>query len=153
MTIDTEKMTFHFERVLDASPDEAFDAWTRPEQLKTWWDPTGTPLVSCTIDLRVGGTFTLKNSGHAPPFSGTYKTLERPTKLEFEANGSLGTVNFKAERAKTRMTVLIRSPTRAHFEMFTKLAIYEGTQQTFDNLVKRFQMRITKSASPDIHRP
>lgn len=142
MTIDRETMSFHFERVLDGSCADAFDAWTKPEELSQWWDPDGVPLVSCTVDLRVGGAFNLQNAGgHAPPFVGVYTALERPTKLEFEAMGTRGTVLFEAVRSQTKMTVVIRSPSREHFEMFSKLGIYEGTQRTFDNLVARFQRR------------
>ncbi|MFT3707536.1 MAG: SRPBCC domain-containing protein [Archangium sp.] len=145
MTIDKEKLTFHFERMLDATPGDAFDAWTKPEELSEWWDPDGRRLVSCAIDLRVGGTFTLKNAGHAPPFSGVYTVLDRPKTIAFEANGSIGTVKFEAAGDRTRMNVSIKSPSREHFEMFTKLAIYEGTQRTFDNLMQHFASRAPKA--------
>jgi uncharacterized protein YndB with AHSA1/START domain len=141
MTIDRETLSFHFERLLDASEAEAFDAWTTPDQLAAWWDPTGAPLAACEIDLRVGGAFTLQNAGHAPPFRGVYTVLERPTTLAFEAMGTVGTVRFVAERHQTRMTVVIKSPSREHFETFTRLGIYEGTQRTFDNLVARFSSK------------
>jgi uncharacterized protein YndB with AHSA1/START domain len=40
-TIDDQTFTIAFERNLSASPDEVFDAWTRPDQISEWWDPTG----------------------------------------------------------------------------------------------------------------
>ena len=41
------------ERIIDASPDEAFDLLTRPERLRRW------QALSASIDLRVGGEYRL----------------------------------------------------------------------------------------------
>jgi uncharacterized protein YndB with AHSA1/START domain len=63
-TIDDETFTLTFERRLRASREDVFDAWTHPEDLAEWWDPTGTPLTRCQIDLRPGGAFVFENAGH-----------------------------------------------------------------------------------------
>jgi uncharacterized protein YndB with AHSA1/START domain len=36
-----------------------FEAWTKPELLKRWWAPksTGVSLLSCEVDVRVGGRY------------------------------------------------------------------------------------------------
>ena len=36
-----------------------FEAWTKPELFKQWWAPksTGVPLLSCEMDVRVGGGY------------------------------------------------------------------------------------------------
>src|SRR5437588_4434749 len=38
-----------------------FEAWTKPELLKRWWVPksTGMSLLSCELDVRVGGRYRL----------------------------------------------------------------------------------------------
>src|SRR5919206_1327959 len=38
-----------------------FEAWTKPELFKRWWTPksTGMSLLSCEMDVRVGGTYRL----------------------------------------------------------------------------------------------
>lgn len=78
-TIDHETFTITFRRSFDASREHVFDAWTDPERIKQWWDPTGTPLAECAVDLRPGGSFRFVNaSGHAPPFAGVYSDVERP---------------------------------------------------------------------------
>ena len=133
-SIDRNERTFHFERVLDADREEVFDAWTKPEQLSQWWDPTGKKLASCTIDLRVNGSFRLVSDGHAPPFEGVYRLIERPSRLEFDAMGALGSIVLDEQADKTRMRVSIRSPSQEHFEMFLKLGVNVGTSTTFDNL-------------------
>lgn len=133
-TIDTEQRSFHFERVLRASPDAVFDAWTVPDEISAWWDPDGRPLVSCTIDARPGGAFRFVNAGHSPPFEGTYEVVERPHRLVFDAMGARGTVTLQAVAAGTRMRVEIRSPSEEHFAAFLRFGVNTGTTRTFDNL-------------------
>jgi uncharacterized protein YndB with AHSA1/START domain len=133
-SFDRNTQTFQFERVLDAGREDVFDAWTKPEQLSQWWDPTGKKLVSCTIDLRVNGSFRLVSDGHAPAFEGVYRLIERPSRLEFDAMGALGTIVLDEQAGKTRMRVSIQSPSKEHFEMFLKLGVNVGTSRTFDNL-------------------
>lgn len=127
--------TIEFERTLPCAPEDAFDAWTDPAQLSQWWDPSGAPLTSCTIDLRPAGAFRFVTAGHAPPFEGTYRHIERPSRLEFDAMGAVGTVRFTAVGDQTHMRVSICSPSAEHFEMFLKLGVDQGTAITLDNLV------------------
>lgn len=133
-SIDRTERTFHFERLLDASPDDVFDAWTKPDELSQWWDPTGKRLTACSIDLKVNGAFRFVSDGHAPPFEGIYRVVDRPSRLEFEAMGAYGTIKLETQGGKTRMHVSIRSPSPEHFEMFLKLGVNVGTSTTFDNL-------------------
>lgn len=145
-TIDREQRAVSFERVVSASPEEVFDAWTQPEQMSLWWDPSGTPLVSCSIDLKPKGTFRFVTAGHAPPFEGHYEVVDRPSRLEFMAMGARGTVVLKPHAQGTLMQVSIRSPSPEHFEMFVKLGVQTGTGKTLDNLVSFLGGR-TRAAS------
>lgn len=135
--IDRERYTLLFRRHFKASREDVFTAWTTPEEITAWWDPTGTPLVSCTVDLRVGGSFAFVNADHGPPFTGTYLEIERPSKLVFDAMGAVGTIELTQEGDTTVMVVSIKSPTRDHFEQFMKFGVHEGTAKTLDNLVAR----------------
>jgi uncharacterized protein YndB with AHSA1/START domain len=38
-----------------------FEAWTRPEPFKRWWVPksSGMTMLSCEMDVRIGGTYRL----------------------------------------------------------------------------------------------
>lgn len=138
-SIDASQRTLHFERTLDARPEEVFDAWTQPEQVTAWWDPTGAALVECTIDARVGGAFRFVTAGHAPPFEGTYEVVERPARLGFVAMGARGLVVLASHPKGTLMRVSITSPHAEHFEQFVKLGVHHGTGVTLDNLVRRMQ--------------
>jgi uncharacterized protein YndB with AHSA1/START domain len=135
-TVDRTTFTITFQRAFAAPRDDVFDAWTDPEQIKRWWDPTGTPLAECTVDLRPGGAFCFTaKSGHAPPFAGVYRLIERPAQLVFDAMGAVGTVQLESEADATRMTVSIRCASPDHLEQFLKLGVDVGTEQTLDNLV------------------
>ena len=135
-TIDQESFTIAFERELPVSLVEVFDAWTKPEQISKWWDPTGAPLVTCEIDLRPGGAFRFVNDGHGLPFTGTYATIERPSRLVFEAMGSVGTVKLVTSGSGTRMSVTIRCTSKEQLEHFVKMGIAPNTDRTLDNLVR-----------------
>jgi len=54
MTDSTDLRTpISFERIIDATPDEAFALFTEPERLRRW------QAVSAAVDLRVGGEYRL----------------------------------------------------------------------------------------------
>src|SRR4051812_7579012 len=139
--LDRATFTITFERLLSAPREQVFDAWTKPEHVTEWWDPTGTPLSECTIDLRAGGTFRFVNRGnaHAPPFEGAYRVIERPAKLVFEALGAVGTVLLEERGADTHLTVTIRCASAEHLEQLVKVRVDAGTNQTLDNLVAYLQ--------------
>lgn len=133
--LDPATLTITFERSFSAPRERVFDAWTKPEQIAQWWDPTGAPLVECTIDLRVGGTFRFVNGGHGPPFEGAYRVVERPAKLVFDAVGAVGTVLVESRGGKTHLTVTIRCASAEHLEQLVKMGVDAGTDKTLDNLV------------------
>jgi len=96
-------------RVIRASADRLFDAWTDPQKLMHWWRQTdeGWSFGAASVDLRVGGRYRLAMRGpdgqlHAAV--GEYRQIERPFLLVFtwdweEATNRLGdtvvTVEFR----------------------------------------------------------
>jgi len=146
-TIDRQKHEIRFERRLDASPEDAFDAWTQPEQVTAWWDPTGAPLVACAIDLRPRGAFRFVTADHAPPFEGTYELIDRPRCLRFQALGAVGVVTFEPRDHGTLMEVSIRCASNEHFETFLKLGVDQGTRITLDNLARHLGSRSPGSSA------
>jgi uncharacterized protein YndB with AHSA1/START domain len=138
-TIDKKTFTITFERRVPANREEVFDAWTRPEQIAEWWDPTGTRLAECRIDLRPGGAFHFANTGHSPPFTGTYSIVDRPSKLVFEALGSVGTVLLERAGPATQMKVTIRCGSKEQLDHFIRLGVAKDTERTLDNLVARYE--------------
>lgn len=137
--LDPATFTMTFERSLLARPEQVFDAWTKPEHVTQWWDPTGTPLLECTIDLRAGGAFRFVNDAHGPPFEGVYRVVDRPAKLVFDALGAVGTVLIESRGAKTHLTVTIRCASAEHLEQLVKVGVDAGTDKTLDNLIAYLQ--------------
>jgi uncharacterized protein YndB with AHSA1/START domain len=73
-------------RVVDASPAEAFRAWTDPEEIKRWFGPGEFNTPEAEVDLRPGGgyRFVMHAPGGNPmPISGTYHEVEEPSRLVY----------------------------------------------------------------------
>lgn len=141
-TIDHGNHTVRFERQVDAPRADVFEAWTTPEQVTAWWDPDGEPLVTCEIDLRVGGSFAFATRAHSEmPFAGVYQEIVPPEGLVFEAMGATGRVILEESARGTRMVVEIVCRTAEHLEQFTKMGVVEGTARTVDNLVSYIEGR------------
>jgi len=136
MEIDYGSHTIRFVRSFDAPAALVFEAWTRPEQLRCWWDAAGEPLAVCEIDLRPGGAYKFVSRAHPHmPFTGTYLEIAPPDLLVFEAMGSTGRVRFQAAEGRTRMTVEIVCGNAEQLEHFIQVGVDKGTSQTLDNLV------------------
>jgi uncharacterized protein YndB with AHSA1/START domain len=61
-----------------------FTAWTTPEHLKQWLGPRELQMISCEIDLRVGGRFRYVHRGPDGAeygFSGKYLEIDRPHRM------------------------------------------------------------------------
>ncbi|HEX3846848.1 MAG TPA: SRPBCC domain-containing protein [Steroidobacteraceae bacterium] len=102
-------------RVIHASPERLFDAWTDPAQLVRWWGPDGVDCPSAQIDLRVGGIYRIANrlpDGSTIWIAGVFEEVERPRRLVYSwhVEGKPGgaervTVEFNAVEAGTEVVV------------------------------------------------
>jgi uncharacterized protein YndB with AHSA1/START domain len=75
---------FHVERVIDATPDEVFDALTDPVAQREWWSD-GRP-IEAGCDLRVGGRAFVQwtaDAGHTCRADQTFVEIVRPTRLVY----------------------------------------------------------------------
>jgi uncharacterized protein YndB with AHSA1/START domain len=138
LVVDRSTHTIIMTRSFTASRELIFDAWTQPEQVACWWDPSGERLAECEIDLRTGGAFKFVNqsTSGAPPLVGKYREIVPPGKLVFEAMGAIGTVILEDSDGGTMMTVAIKCTSEAHLEQFVAMGVDVGTSQTLDNLVR-----------------
>ena len=69
------------ERVLSASPDEVFNAWTTPSRMAAWMSPVG--AAEAEVDLRVGGSFRVVMVEARLEHRGEYLEIDRPRRLVF----------------------------------------------------------------------
>ena len=91
-----------------------FEAWTKPELFKRWWVPKsmGASLLSCEMDVRVGGTYRLV-FGHDPEpmaFLGRYIEVTPLSRLawtndEGGEDGPVTMVTFEEEGGKTLLVL------------------------------------------------
>src|SRR5262245_37636528 len=129
MEIDRETHAIVLTRMFAAPRQQVFEAWTRPEHVTCWWDPTGRPLAECEIDLRPGGAFRFINqqSPGAHQFAGVYLEIAPPDHLVFEAMGAIGRVVLEDVGGKTRLTVRIECRSADHLAQYLKMGIDAGT--------------------------
>ena len=109
-------------RDFDAPRSLVFKAWTSPEHLMRWWGPHGFTVLSCDMDLRVGGAWHLRMrspTGVEDRQVGVIRELVEPELLVFsyafaDESGKPGhettvTVRFAdlgaKPEGKTRLTV------------------------------------------------
>src|SRR4030095_6268006 len=87
-------------RTINAPPRIVFQAWTQAELFSRWWVPKslGLTLLSCELDVRVGGTYRLvfrhPASGEPMAFFGRYVEVTPHSRLAWtnEEAGEAGPV-------------------------------------------------------------
>jgi glutathione S-transferase len=76
--------TLIIERVVKASPEKVFKAWTDPTILVKWWGPEGFETPECEMDVRAGGawrTTMISPKGEGHTVSGIYREISPPERL------------------------------------------------------------------------
>jgi uncharacterized protein YndB with AHSA1/START domain len=100
-------------RTFDGPARIVFEAWTKPELFRQWWVPKsmGMTLLSCEMDVRVGGTYRLEfaHGDSQAAFFGTYKEVAPHSRLvwtnEESDEGSVTTVTFEEIEGMTLLVV------------------------------------------------
>ena len=121
-----------------------FDAWTKPELFKRWWVPKsmGVTLVSCEMDVRVGGGYRLVFGG-GMAFVGKYIDVTPHSRLawtnEESADGAVTTVTFEEKGGQTLLVLHELYPSKealdAALASGSQWEINEdGTLETFEQL-------------------
>lgn len=107
-------------RTFDAPARLVFEAWTRPELFMRWWVPRsmGMSLLSCELDVRVGGKYRLvfAHEGSEMAFFGTYLEVTPHARLvwtnEESDDGPVTTVTFEEEGGRTLLVLRELHPTK-----------------------------------------
>ena len=101
-----------------------FEAWTKADLFKRWWVPksVGLTLLSCELDVRVGGTYRLvfRHPASEQPmaFFGRYIEVRPHSRLvwtneEAGEAGAVTTVTFEEKGGKTLVVVHDLYPSKA----------------------------------------
>ena len=81
MSPNTESL--HLTRIIPASPERIFDAWTTADLLGRWTCPDPGAKVAIDIDPRKGGHYSIRMDADGGPFTahGIYRVIDRPRRL------------------------------------------------------------------------
>ena len=116
-----------------------FEAWTKAELFRRWWVPKsyGLTLLSCEMDVRVGGRYSLvfSHQGSTMEFFGTYREVIPNSRLvwtnEESADGSVTTVTFEEKGGKTLLVLHELYPSK---EALDASGSTDGMPETLDQL-------------------
>ena len=109
---DASREVVHIHRMLPATPDAVFLAWTNPDSLSRWISPYGSASVN--LDLRVGGAFEINMKGDDTEIrhTGEYREIDPPYLLVFTwqsdhtgPNPTLVTISLKRQGDLTELTL------------------------------------------------
>lgn len=73
-------------RVVKATPERVFRAWTDPADMKRWACPEGGTVVQAEVDLAVGGRYTIHmrtEDGNEHKAIGVYQEIDPPRRLVY----------------------------------------------------------------------
>jgi uncharacterized protein YndB with AHSA1/START domain len=109
-------------RTFDGPARIVFEAWTQPELFRQWWVPKsmGMSLLSCEMDVRVGGKYRLvfaHEASESMAFFGTYLEVTPHSRLawtnqEGGDDGPVTTVTFEERGGKTLLVLHELYPSR-----------------------------------------
>lgn len=120
-----------------------FEAWTKAELFRRWWVPKscGLTLLSCEMDVRVGGQYRLafSHEGSTMEFFGVYREVTPPSRLVWtneEGDGGITvtTVTFAESGGKTLLTVHDLYPSKEALDAAVDSGSTSGMPETLDQL-------------------
>ncbi len=130
-------------RTFNAPARLVFEAWTKPELMQRWWVPksAGLTLLSCEMDVRVGGTyrFVFKHpaSGEPMAFYGRYLEVVPPSRLVWTNDesgdaGQISTLTLEERGGATWLVLHERYPSKDALD--AGLGSYDGMGESFGQL-------------------
>jgi uncharacterized protein YndB with AHSA1/START domain len=128
-------------RTINGPARLVFEAFTKPELFKRWWVPKsfGLTLLSCDLDVRVGGTYRLvfSHSGSEMAFFGKYLEVTPPSRLvwtndEGGEGGAVTTVTFEEKGGKTLLVMHDLYPSKEALD--AGIGSTGGMSETLDQL-------------------
>lgn len=132
-------------RTIHAPARIVFEAWSKAEHFERWWVPKSIPcrLLSCTMDVRTGGSYRLVFAMDGHPdmaFFGTYVEVTPPSRIVWtndengEGKGPVSTVTFEERDGKTLVVMRELHPTKEALDAAMASGSLDGTSETLDQL-------------------
>jgi uncharacterized protein (TIGR03086 family) len=131
-------------RTFDAPLELVWEAITTPRHLLRWWGPHWCPLVSCELELRVGGSWRYLARGADGvelAWHGTYREIEPPCRVVstevFEGSPdaeSVNTMTLTHRAGETTLATLVVHASKEHRDGHLSSGMEVGMQETFNRL-------------------
>jgi uncharacterized protein YndB with AHSA1/START domain len=133
-------------RSFNAPRQLVFDAFSRPEMMKQWFHgPPGWTLVTCTIDLRVGGTYRWEwrnENGNTMGMGGKYLEVVPPERIvsteKFDdpwyPGEAVGTIVLSEAGGVTRMALTVQYASAEAREAVLRSPMESGLESGYARL-------------------
>jgi uncharacterized protein YndB with AHSA1/START domain len=132
-------------RTINGPARIVYEAWTKAELFRLWWVPKSFPisLLSCEVDVRVGGGYRLVFAHPASPepmeFFGRYLEVTPHSRLvwtndEADDAGPVTTLTFEEKAGKTLLVMHELYPSKESLDAAMASGEKAGTNETFDQL-------------------
>jgi uncharacterized protein (TIGR03086 family) len=141
-------------RTFEAPLELVWDALVTPRHLLRWWGPNWCPLVSCDVDLRVGGSWRYVArdlEGNELAWHGSYREIEARRRIVstevfegFPDAESVNTMTLTWRDGATTLQTLVAHTSREHRDGHVQSGMEAGMQETF----KRLEDLLAASGSP-----
>ena len=141
-------------RTINGPARMVFEAFTKPELFKRWWVPKsfGLTMLSCELDVRVGGTYRLvfSHNGSEPmAFFGRYIEVTPYSRLvwtndEGDEGGAVTTATFEEKGGKTLLVMHDLYPSKEALDAAIASGSTGGMSETLDQLD---ELVVTQGAS------
>jgi uncharacterized protein YndB with AHSA1/START domain len=131
-------------RTINGPARVVFEAFTKSELFKRWWVPKslGLSLLSCELDVRVGGKYRLvfSHEGSEMAFFGTYIEVTPHSRLawtndEGDDGGAVTTVTFEEKAGKTLLVFHDLYPSKEALDASGSSDAMSETLDQLDELV------------------
>ena|SRR5687767_5276714 len=133
-------------REFNAPRRRVFEAWTKPQHVRQWYGCGEAQLISCEIDLRVGGDYRyvlIGPDGNEHVMSGRYLEIVAPDRLvyteryvseQFESEEAFVTITFAERDGRTKLTSTVLHKSAANRDMHLNSGVEKGASLTLDRL-------------------
>ena len=132
-------------RVFKAPRQLVYEAFSKPELLKRWFGPRGWSLVTCDVDVRVGGgfRFVLRGpDGRELGMRGVYREITPPERSvhvesfdDFPGESQV-TAIFTEQDGQTTLNATILYPSREVRDAVIKSGMEHGAAESYDKLAE-----------------
>jgi uncharacterized protein YndB with AHSA1/START domain len=144
-------------RLVNGPARIVFRAFTESELFKRWWVPKsfGLTLLSCELDVRVGGTYRLvfQHGESSMAFYGRYTDVTPPSRISWTneeggEDGAVSTVTFEEQGGQTLVVLTDLYRSKAALDEAIASGSTSGNTETFDQLDELVAELTGSSSSP-----